>query len=336
MSNDTRTCLAFGPTILRQTMAQNRFSGHPQQMNKVRASFQETNKFEPGQEITVGFMRNSQDSPQEHSRKVNFVLKTVEQNFFNPSPGPHQAKLRLRLRPISDTQSAMIRVSFLPQGAWSFLGKENLGIPKNQATMNLGWLDEDRNGAVVIHEWSHCLAGFLHEHQSENSTINWNVPAVLEIFRGPPNFWDAKTTEHNVFGTVNTSSTNSTVFDPLSIMLYLFDCFCFTQCKPNSPELSCTCDPGVQAKRPAGCCVVGQQANQATQLSLIDVATMQNMYPLVENPGPEIKPFIPGTETPGQGTCKVWTGGMIATTTLSILFVLAFAAILAVFFLLKK
>ena len=54
-----------------------------------------------------------------------------------------------------------IRIAFDPNdGAWSYIGVDCRGIPSNQPTMNLGFLD----GGTAAHEFGHALGlgGALH------------------------------------------------------------------------------------------------------------------------------------------------------------------------------
>ena len=92
-----------------------------------------------------------------------------------------------------------IRISFkIPGAAYSYIGTQNLSIPKSQHTMNLGWLDDDvqynaepykNTGQVVIHEFCHAL-GMIHEHQNpKNNPIDWNIPVVIEALQ-TTNGWD--------------------------------------------------------------------------------------------------------------------------------------------------
>lgn len=61
----------------------------------------------------------------------------------------------------------------------------------------------------------------IHEHQSPTSSIIWNKPAVIQFFSGPPNNWDQRTIETNIFKRYAISQTQrSTPFDPHSIMVY--------------------------------------------------------------------------------------------------------------------
>ena len=60
----------------------------------------------------------------------------------------------------NDAPGADIRITFDPQlGAWSYVGTDCKGIPLNQATMNLGFLD----GGTTAHEFGHAI-GLAHEH----------------------------------------------------------------------------------------------------------------------------------------------------------------------------
>ena len=114
--------------------------------------------------------------------------------------------------------TADIRIAFDPNdGAWSYVGTDNKGIPANEPTMNLGFLD----GGTAGHEFGHAV-GLAHEHSNPEGGIQWNEPVVLRTLAGPPNFWDEATVRHNVFMKYSVDQIKGTQFDPDSIMLYSF------------------------------------------------------------------------------------------------------------------
>jgi hypothetical protein len=114
--------------------------------------------------------------------------------------------------------SATIRVSFdATDGAWSYIGKDNLDIPVHAATLNLGWQDK----SVILHEFGH-MVGFAHEHQNPKGGIKWNEAEVIKDLSGPPNFWDPATIRHNVLDKYSMDQIIGTEFDKDSIMLYAF------------------------------------------------------------------------------------------------------------------
>jgi hypothetical protein len=125
--------------------------------------------------------------------------------------------------------AAEIRISFsADDGSWSALGTDALikdFFPPFQPTMNYGWLEDDSPDdeyeRVVVHEFGHAL-GAIHEHQSPEATLDWNEAEVFRVFSGPPNFWDRAAIEHNILRRYSRQHTNSSAFDPDSIMLYSF------------------------------------------------------------------------------------------------------------------
>jgi hypothetical protein len=118
----------------------------------------------------------------------------------------------------TDSPNALIRVTFdADDGAWSYVGTDNLNIPLHAATLNLGWQDE----GVILHEFGHMI-GLSHEHQNPEGGIKWNEQKVIEALAGPPNFWDEATVRHNVLDKYSADQLHGTAFDPASIMLYAF------------------------------------------------------------------------------------------------------------------
>lgn len=118
----------------------------------------------------------------------------------------------------NNAPNADIRIAFDPNdGAWSFIGTDNRGIPANQPTMNLGFM----NGGTAAHEFGHAI-GMAHEHQNPAGGIEWNESVVLRDLAGPPNNWDEATIRHNVLNKYTADQIKGTTFDPDSIMLYFF------------------------------------------------------------------------------------------------------------------
>lgn len=117
-----------------------------------------------------------------------------------------------------DAPDAEIRVGFdTNDGAWSYVGTDNRGIPFDQPTMNLGFLD----GGTAGHEFGHAI-GLAHEHQNPAGGIEWNEARVIRDLSGPPNNWDEATIRHNVLNKYRADQIRGTAFDPDSIMLYFF------------------------------------------------------------------------------------------------------------------
>lgn len=118
---------------------------------------------------------------------------------------------------------AEIRISFKQAGSWSYIGTDALAIPKNQPTMNYGWLrpttTDDEYSRVVTHEFGHAI-GLIHEHQNPVASIPWNKEGVYNYYKGPPNNWTRQQVDTNLFTRYAAEQTQFSQFDKQSIMLY--------------------------------------------------------------------------------------------------------------------
>nr|NIQ14761.1 Tolloid-like protein 1 [Candidatus Dadabacteria bacterium] len=116
--------------------------------------------------------------------------------------------------------NAEIRISFKQEGSWSYLGTDNLSIPKNQPTMNYGWLRPNTPESqyhVVYHEFGHAL-GCIHEHQNPAGGIQWNKEAAYRYYGRQG--WSRAMVDQQVFNKYSVNHTQFTEIDPTSIMMY--------------------------------------------------------------------------------------------------------------------
>ncbi len=112
---------------------------------------------------------------------------------------------------------ADIRITFDENdGAWGYIGTDAKGIPTNEATMNLRFLD----GGAAAHEFGHAI-GLAHEHQNPAGGIKWNEAVVIRELAGSPNFWTEVQTCHNVLRKYSADQINGTAFDPDSVLVFL-------------------------------------------------------------------------------------------------------------------
>ena len=105
-----------------------------------RIAFITAKKWATGRTLAVAFLGGS-------SQQQEFTAKTADKlsQFAN-----------IKFQWGVQASQSDLRVAYAAnEGAYSYLGTDNLGIPKNRKTLNLGWLDE----AVVLHEFCHCLSG---------------------------------------------------------------------------------------------------------------------------------------------------------------------------------
>src|SRR5262249_46136185 len=117
-------------------------------------------------------------------------------------------------------------IRFKGGGHNSALGTDLQRWPRDQPTMNFGWDpasydDQKEVKRVVLHEFGHAL-GFIHEHQRPRpgNPLQFNEPVLFAHFLRTQK-WNEATVRDQIINPVNdTSSTNSTEFDPTSIMAY--------------------------------------------------------------------------------------------------------------------
>ncbi len=126
----------------------------------------------------------------------------------------------ISLQTVSGDADIRIKVTD-SNSSWSYVGTDCLGVPKNENTMEFGWLndqseDEEIN-RVVVHEFGHAL-GCIHEHQNPSVNIPWDTQAVYNYYARAG--WDKQTVDNNIFETYEKSATNFSDFDKESIMLY--------------------------------------------------------------------------------------------------------------------
>jgi serralysin len=173
----------------------------------TRAALVKDSKWPPNSTISISFLDGT-DQQKALVRKFapNWITNLANLDFSWENP------------PNTD-----LRISFLYQGSWSVIGTTARNIPKAQPTMNFGWLNpgvtDDEARRVILHEFGHAL-GLIHEHQNPISKIKWNKPAVIADLSGPPNNWDAKTIEHNMFEEYPSNEIAGTKLDWHSIMMY--------------------------------------------------------------------------------------------------------------------
>ena len=175
--------------------------------SKVKAAVLDGVKWGRGAVVTVRFMEGDQ--------KLRERVKAVAREWMQP------ANVTLSFVNEGD---ADIRIAFQQgKGSWSYLGTEARDIPKDQATMNYGWLTpdspDDEVRRVVLHEFGHAL-GLIHEHQNPKGGIRWNKDAVIHDLSGPPNNWSEATITDNIFKKYDENAVTASDVDSTSIMMY--------------------------------------------------------------------------------------------------------------------
>lgn len=281
------SCMAFSNLAMREIRSEHAVQNSPQQLGRVRAVWKNASKWDINHKLQVCFIGGT---PQEREQFQTMIMET-----YWPRPvGDDDFRLGLP-EPNWDAPQASsdIRISFAETGSWSMLGNEALGVPKSEATLNIGW-SMTADPAVAKHEWGHLL-GLAHEHQSPaaKGKIQWADEQVLIDYfaqtQNPP--WSAAQTRANVTEALDTNTYNSSHFDPESIMLYMFDCAMFANCGQGG-DAPCNCTPQSNSMQVCAASCQGRPKTMNTNLSATDKQVLMEMYPRKE------APVVPPREPP--------------------------------------
>lgn len=113
---------------------------------------------------------------------------------------------------------ADIRVSFEGGGNWCYPGTYSLFVPEPEPTMVLSSVTASTPArGVVLHEFGHAC-GYLHEQQSPNAQIPWDVEAVYRYYEA--HGWSREMTDAQVLWRIGEEVAEAGVYDAASIMHY--------------------------------------------------------------------------------------------------------------------
>ncbi len=167
--------------------------------------------------------------------RAKWVNGTVLHYCFMGGPEPQRQAVRdaftewkdlgigLEFMEVTDRSEAEVRIAFdQSDGSWSYVGRDVLGIPIDEPTMNFGWdLTDDYGRTTALHEIGHTL-GLPHEHQNPFAGIVWDEAKVYDYFAGAPNLWSQQQTYHNVLRKLDLAEVEGSEWDPDSVMEYWF------------------------------------------------------------------------------------------------------------------
>jgi serralysin len=249
MSKHLHACLTKLPS--HQAIVDTYGGGDVSNLHVARAAFLNDKEWPNGYTIKIAFLKDkvivsgpSLGSSEELSsnwtqEKQDFVIKKVNDIIL--------PLVNLNFDFNSSLEDADVRISFNEDtGAWCYAGTEcKLSTDIREATMNLGWLDNDVDydelvykgtGIVVLHEFGHLL-GLIHEHSREDAPLDWNKKKVEDTLAERPNYWSPEMCERQIFNQAALSTFNGSVYDPKSVMHYYFPNDFFNT-PPNLPKVT--------------------------------------------------------------------------------------------------
>lgn len=122
------------------------------------------------------------------------------------------------------TGQSEIRVSFLREGHWSYLGRDCAGISQADPTMNLSLSQWDKSSEwdrVAIHEMLHAI-GIDHEQAHPSANIPWNRPVVYADYKRTQG-WSPAMVDRQVLDRYKGKEFIGSAYDRTSIMQYSID-----------------------------------------------------------------------------------------------------------------
>ena len=122
-------------------------------------------------------------------------------------------------------QMADIRISYRCGGHWSYVGRGNLNVARNKATMDLelsSWDSNDEWRRVVLHEFGHAI-GFQHEQFHPETDLKPDEKKVLYYYMSTQG-WSEKMVRQQVLSKMKVSPSQfiGSEYDRTSIMHYPF------------------------------------------------------------------------------------------------------------------
>ncbi len=168
-------------------------------------------RWQPGREIRVGWFPGPYFESDRLRERIRYHANALE-TYMN-----------LNFRFIGwNADEADLRLSDERGGSASYVGTDNLSIPKGEPTMWFGWLTPDSPDAeirrVVKHEFLHA-AGLGHEHQNPKGGLPWNEAAVYDYYMRTQG-WSREDVYYQVIRRYSQSMVVATERDPKSIMHY--------------------------------------------------------------------------------------------------------------------
>lgn len=173
-------------------------------------------KWEAGREIKVGWIPGPYNESDVLRERIRYYVNSLE------------AYMNLNFRFIGfNPDEADVRVSDERGGSWSYLGTDNLLIPRDEPTLQLGWLEPDMVGnrageteirRTVQHEFLHAV-DLGHEHSHPRNDRAYDKPYIYAWFWRTQG-WDQQEVDQQFFYRYREAHTTFSDYDPDSIMHY--------------------------------------------------------------------------------------------------------------------
>ena len=166
-----------------------------------------------GRVLTIGWFRGEYTEDDKLRARIRDLINGVER----------YANIRARFIGFDNVHEADVRIADRDDGSWSYVGTDVLSIPRDEPTLNLGWLEHDMDAdelrRVVIHEYGGHTIGMEHEQGHPHNDREYDREYIYDHFQRTQG-WGRAETDWQFFRLLSARASTFDGYDPDSVMHY--------------------------------------------------------------------------------------------------------------------